>query len=424
MFQRFLDAGIAIAGVDAGESYGSPTGRRIYASLYAELVEKRGLSKRPVLLARSRGGLMLYGWAAEHPESVAGIAGIYPVCNLRSYPGLAKACGAFRMTEAQLAKSLRKHNPIDRLAPLAKAGVPIFHIHGDRDRVVPLSDNSGELHRRYRKLGGTMTLRTVEGQGHNMWPRLVRVAGTRRLRARACARNEARRRADAAEDAGKEGQEEKEEGLQVRHPLRCDSTRAGPDATRGAEVVSTPRGLRDRARCERTEHPEPGRTPLRRRRSHVGRRDARLHAQRPRRRRKAADRPDLHPERRGWRRLLRGLEGLPRQPCPAPRDRVLQEGHSLRRTPQAALHRKRRRPCRHEDGDRRSLHEERERRASRKRTPARPRQLDLQRQVRRALPRDRRQVGQRAHGVPRAVGHVAERLRPSLLQPELVRNEG
>ena len=32
-----------------------------------------------------------------------------------------------------------RHNPVARLAPLAKAGVPIFHIHGDSDAVVPLN---------------------------------------------------------------------------------------------------------------------------------------------------------------------------------------------------------------------------------------------------------------------------------------------
>jgi hypothetical protein len=37
---------------------------------------------------------MLYNWACEHPESVACIAGIYPVCNLRSFPGLDRAGGA------------------------------------------------------------------------------------------------------------------------------------------------------------------------------------------------------------------------------------------------------------------------------------------------------------------------------------------
>ena len=62
--------------MDVGESYGSPRGRAAFSALYSELVERRGFSRNPCLLARSRGGLMLYNWAAEHPESVAGIAGI------------------------------------------------------------------------------------------------------------------------------------------------------------------------------------------------------------------------------------------------------------------------------------------------------------------------------------------------------------
>ncbi|MCF7975075.1 MAG: prolyl oligopeptidase family serine peptidase [Phycisphaerae bacterium] len=169
MFEQFLDHGMAIAGVDVGESYGSPAGRAVYTSLYQELVGKRGLAKKACLLARSRGGLMLYNWAAEHPESVACIAGIYPVCNLMSYPGLDRACSAYRMTEAELAAQIAEHNPVDRLAPLAKARVPIFHIHGDTDTVVPLDKNSALVKARYDKLGGHMTLEVVKGQGHNMW---------------------------------------------------------------------------------------------------------------------------------------------------------------------------------------------------------------------------------------------------------------
>ena len=170
MFERFLAAGIAIGGVDVGESYGSPRGRAIFSAFHAELVRNRSMAGKACLLARSRGGLMLYSWACEHPESVACIAGIYPVCNLASYPGLAKACGAYDLSASELAAQLALHNPIDRLAPLAKAKVPIFHIHGDIDDLVPLKDNSGELAKRYRELGGTMELVVPKGQGHNMWP--------------------------------------------------------------------------------------------------------------------------------------------------------------------------------------------------------------------------------------------------------------
>ncbi len=169
MFQRFLDAGIAIAGIDVGESYGSPQGREIYSDFYNYLVLTRNFSKKPCLLARSRGGLMLYSWAVENPQSIAGIAGIYPVCNIASYPGIVRACAAYGLTADQLKSDLKNYNPIDRLGPLAKANVPIFHIHGDEDKVVPLKENSAMLAERYVELGGTMTLEVVEGQGHNMW---------------------------------------------------------------------------------------------------------------------------------------------------------------------------------------------------------------------------------------------------------------
>ncbi len=170
MFDQFLAQDIAIAGIDVGESFGSPKGRALYSVLYKTLTQEHGLSKKTCLLARSRGGLMLYNWAVENPESIACVAGIYPVCNLISYPGLQRACGAYDMTEPQLSDQITKHNPIDRLAPLAKAKVPIFHIHGDIDAVVPIEKNSKELANRYTQLGGEITLKTIQGQGHNMWP--------------------------------------------------------------------------------------------------------------------------------------------------------------------------------------------------------------------------------------------------------------
>jgi pimeloyl-ACP methyl ester carboxylesterase len=79
---------------------------------------------------------------------------------------LKNAAAAYHLTEEQLAAELSRHNPIDLLAPLAKAKVPILHIHGDKDRVVPLEKNSGEVASRYRTLGGSMELVVVPGKGH------------------------------------------------------------------------------------------------------------------------------------------------------------------------------------------------------------------------------------------------------------------
>jgi pimeloyl-ACP methyl ester carboxylesterase len=169
MFERFTAAGIAIAGIDVGESYGSPDGRVLFSAFHADLTKNRHFASKAVLLGRSRGGLMTMAWAVENPDKVAGFAGIYPVCNPVSYPGLEKACSAYHLTRDELAAHLAEHNPLDRLAALAKARVPLFAIHGDVDTVVPLEANSGEMRRRYEALGGTMQLIIPPGQGHNMW---------------------------------------------------------------------------------------------------------------------------------------------------------------------------------------------------------------------------------------------------------------
>jgi hypothetical protein len=169
MIERFQEAGIAVAGVDVGVSHGSPKGRAGFSAFYNHMVGKRGFSRKPALVARSQGGLMHYNWAAEHPDSVGCIAGIYPVGDLRSWPGLKAAAAPYEMTVEQLEQQLAAHNPVDRLAPLAKARIPLFHIHGDVDKLVPLDANSATVASRYKELGGSMTLKIAEGQGHNYW---------------------------------------------------------------------------------------------------------------------------------------------------------------------------------------------------------------------------------------------------------------
>jgi pimeloyl-ACP methyl ester carboxylesterase len=166
VLRKLLDRGFHVCGVNVGESYGSPEGRQAYTEFHQLLVREYKLDARASLLAQSRGGLMLYSWAVENPDKVRCIAGIYPVCDLRSYPGLGKAAGAYALTPQELEKQLTRHNPIDRLAPLAKAGVPILHIHGDADTVVPLEKNSQVVAERYTALGGKMKLIVVPGKGH------------------------------------------------------------------------------------------------------------------------------------------------------------------------------------------------------------------------------------------------------------------
>jgi predicted esterase len=169
---RLLDKGVWIGGVDVGESWGNAQGRKAYTQFYKYVRKEYALSPRPCLVGQSRGGIMVYNWAVEHAHDVGCIAGIYPVTNLAGWPHLGgdRILKAYGMSEAELRKHLGKNNPIDRLAPLARAKVPIFHIHGDADKVVPLEQNTLELARRYKALGGNAEVDVVPGKGHEEVP--------------------------------------------------------------------------------------------------------------------------------------------------------------------------------------------------------------------------------------------------------------
>jgi pimeloyl-ACP methyl ester carboxylesterase len=170
LFEKLLAAGFAIAGVDVGESYGNPAGRAVYAGFHRAVTSRYRLAQRACLLPQSRGGLMLYNWAAEHPDCVQCVGGIYTVCDQSSWPGLAVSCPAYGLSEAELRARLRENNPIDRLEPLARAGIAVLHVHGDADTLVPLERNSAELIRRYKALGGNATLVVIKGKGHRVEP--------------------------------------------------------------------------------------------------------------------------------------------------------------------------------------------------------------------------------------------------------------
>ena len=176
MHQQFLEAGIAVAGIDVGEAYGSPTGQKQFTALYSHLTQERGFASKLCLLGRSRGGLLVGSWAISNPNKVAGLAGIYPVFDLRSYPGLKQAAPAFNLTPEELENQLSQLNPIARIDILAKAKVPLFLIHGDVDQIVPLEQNSLAVAKSYAAADQKELVELVipTGQGHNFWPGFFR----------------------------------------------------------------------------------------------------------------------------------------------------------------------------------------------------------------------------------------------------------
>ncbi|HEX5789654.1 MAG TPA: prolyl oligopeptidase family serine peptidase [Luteolibacter sp.] len=171
-----LGKGYHVAWVDVIDLYGNPEAVERWNRYYRFLTETHGFAKKPALEGMSRGGLIIYNWAASNPEKVACIYADAPVCDIRSWPGgKGKGRGGrpkewpqclqvYGLSEEQAATF--NQNPIDRLAPLAKAGVPLIHVVGDTDDVVPVAENTAIIEERYKALGGNITVIHKPGIGH------------------------------------------------------------------------------------------------------------------------------------------------------------------------------------------------------------------------------------------------------------------
>jgi pimeloyl-ACP methyl ester carboxylesterase len=173
---ELLKRGFHIAYCDVANLFGSPQAVELWDSFYSVVTTQHGFSEKPALEGMSRGGLIIYNWAAANPDKVSCLYGDAPVCDFRSWPGgrgagkgseaAWQAClKAYRLTEAQALKY--KGNPIDQLEPLAKADVPILHVVGAADVVVPVSENSAVIERRYQALGGSIKVISKPGVGHH-----------------------------------------------------------------------------------------------------------------------------------------------------------------------------------------------------------------------------------------------------------------
>jgi len=172
-----LERGFFLAYITVGNTFGSPAALAHWDPFYEKLTGKPGLSKRPILLGMSRGGLYIYNWAARNADKVGCLFGDAPVCDFKSWPGgkgvgpgspadwqALMQCYGFASEAEALAY---RGNPIDNLAPLAAAGLPIIHVVGDADEPVPVAENSDVLEARYRALGGRIRVIHKPEGGHH-----------------------------------------------------------------------------------------------------------------------------------------------------------------------------------------------------------------------------------------------------------------
>ncbi|WP_417848039.1 hypothetical protein [Thalassoglobus sp.] len=174
---ELLNRGFHLVYLSIPNMLGSPSAVKHWDKCYEVMTGKYQLAPKVALVGLSRGGLYCYNWAIANPTKVACIYGDAPVCDFKSWPGgngtgkgseqnwkLVLELWNFKDEEEALAY---KGNPVDQLSPLALAGVPLLHVFGDADDVVPWEENSGLIADRYRKLGGSIQMIRKKGVNHH-----------------------------------------------------------------------------------------------------------------------------------------------------------------------------------------------------------------------------------------------------------------
>lgn len=171
-----LGKGLYVAYIDVGGLFGAPKALDAMDEFYAHVTKEYKLSPKPALEGFSRGGLYAFNWAARHPDRVSCLYVDAPVCDFKSWPGgqgRARHSGrdwrqllsAYGMNDKEaLAYKL---NPVDNLAPLAKARIPILSVIGDlHDWIVPIEENTLLVEKRYKALGGEIKVIKKPKAGH------------------------------------------------------------------------------------------------------------------------------------------------------------------------------------------------------------------------------------------------------------------
>ena len=175
MDSMLLSDGFHLAYLNTNNQFGSPNALKSWDRFYDYLIEAHEFSEKVALEGVSRGGLFIYNWAKKYPERVSCIYAEAPVCDFTSWPGgYGKGIGSDKdwkilkqeygfSSNAKAKKYLG--NPIDSLAHLAAAKVPILHMISLTDSVVPPKENTFPLINRYLELGGIASVVTcTEGE--------------------------------------------------------------------------------------------------------------------------------------------------------------------------------------------------------------------------------------------------------------------
>lgn len=171
-----LEKGFHVAYVDVSDLFGNPEAVELWNQFYSFCIDKYKLNPKVVLEGMSRGGLIIYNWASINTDKVFSIYADAPVCDIKSWPGglfngkgspeAWKIClNAYGLDSLSVINF--ENSPINNCVTIAQAGIPVIHVYGDADIVVPHLENTVLLAEKFKESGGTIKLIGKEGIGHH-----------------------------------------------------------------------------------------------------------------------------------------------------------------------------------------------------------------------------------------------------------------
>lgn len=172
-----LEKGFYVAYINTNNLYGHASAMMVWDKFYDYLVNSKGFAQKVALEGVSRGGLYIYNWAKRNPGKVSCIYAEAPVCDFKSWPGgkgrgkgsesdWKKLLLVYGLTEEEALRFADQ--PKDNLDALAAFKVPILHVVGLNDSIVPNDENTFTLVNNYIKKGGPATVISMTKGRHEL----------------------------------------------------------------------------------------------------------------------------------------------------------------------------------------------------------------------------------------------------------------
>ena len=164
-----LEHGFYHVHIDAFAFRASPEGVAVM-NRFQDFLVSMGLSYKANLIGMSWGGFFSLRYSQTYPERIAAVYLDAPVCNAADpssldSPRTQSILENYKLSFEEL--SVSKLNPLNNVAPLVNARIPLMAAVGETDQSVDIDTNFNVLEKKIIELGGSITTFRRNYWGHH-----------------------------------------------------------------------------------------------------------------------------------------------------------------------------------------------------------------------------------------------------------------